>query len=239
MYHWPRRTPTTLPRRPAHDDHLEISTDLHPHAHPHLHRDHGYYGPASAAETSQNQTAESSYQELSRTEAAGHLDTLKTQVSSGDTITVHTDTQNLEWDKASVGVLGENTIVTVPLANEGTQWSNLTAVYNPNGDLQTFSEGHFTAHTASSGHAVIYSNGTKVTDKDVAAPDVAVAVGVGDAISELNSCLSAAGIPAWVVAAATAACSTTGWVGIAACYTAAGVGGGTVGYCVGKASQKL
>lgn len=194
--------------------------------------------PATAAETSHTQTAESSYHQLSGTEATGHLNTLKSQVAAQDAVTVHTDAKNLQWDKASVGVLGANTIVTVPLANEGSQWSNLTAVYNSAGDLQTFSEGHFTEHSATSGHALIYSDGAKVTDKDVTASNVSTR-SIGDAIGELNNCLSAAGIPAWVVAAATAACSTTGWVGIAACYTAAGVGGGTVGYCVGKASKKL
>ena len=194
--------------------------------------------PATAAETSHTQTAESSYQQLGGEQATGHLNTLKSQVTAQGAVTVHTDAKNLQWDKASVGVLGANTIVTVPLANEGSQWSNLTAVYNSSGDLQTFSEGHFTAHSATSGHALIYSDGVKVTDKDVTANNVSTR-SIGDAIGELNNCLSAAGIPAWVVAAATAACSTTGWVGIAACYTAAGVGGGTVGYCVGKASAKL
>lgn len=192
--------------------------------------------PATAAETAHTQATESSYRELNGTEAAGHLDTLKNQVN--DTIKVHTDVKNLQWDKASVGVLGANTVVTVPLANEGSQWSNLTAVYDTAGQLQTFSEGHFTEHNATSGHALIYSDGAKVTDKDVTASNVSTR-SIGDAIGELNNCLSAAGIPAWVVAAATAACSTTGWVGIAACYTAAGVGGGTVGYCVGKAAKKL
>lgn len=63
--------------------------------------------------------------------------------------------------------------------------------------------------------------------------------GFKDALHELNSCLASAGIPAWVVAAATAAGSVGSWPGLAAYMLASGVAGGTVGFCLAKAKQKL
>lgn len=114
---------------------------------------------------------------------------------------------------------------------------------DPEGQVQDYTEGHFKEISSTSGRVTVYQNGKLASDRISEAKEDPIPVttyGIKDAIGELNSCLSAAGIPAWVVAAATAACSAAGgWAGILACYTAAGVAGGTVGYCSGKAAKKL
>lgn len=139
--------------------------------------------------------------------------------------------------------------MTAPLLNVGDSWSNFTVYYSDNGLIEDYTEGHLKQLSADSGSVKIFLNGKLETDgvfhdSDAANSSAqvnsgAVAFGLRDAIAELNGCLASAGIPAWLVAGAAALCSTTGWVGILACYTGAGIAGGTVGYCVGKAQQKL
>ncbi|HJD69113.1 MAG TPA: hypothetical protein K8V54_05170 [Corynebacterium kroppenstedtii] len=157
-------------------------------------------------------------------------------------LTLHTDPSNLSLPeaKAATNSNGE-TLVIVPIRNEGTEYSNLSVVFSESGNIAGYSEAHFFEKTATSGHVTAWSNGDKVEDEDVSASqsEAISPRSAGDAISELNRCLSAAGIPAWVVAAATAVCSFGSLPGYIACLTAAGVGGGTAGYCGASAWDKL
>ncbi|KAB3523099.1 hypothetical protein GC425_02825 [Corynebacterium sp. zg254] len=167
--------------------------------------------------------------------------TIKSAVNNGD-LKVQTDNSNLYYDgaKASVNSKGD-TLVMIPIKNEGMEYSNLSVILSSSGDIANYSESHFIEKTQTSGHVTAWNNGNKVKDQEVSAPQDATtaARSVGDAVSELNRCLSAAGIPAWVVAAATAVCSFGSLPGYIACLTAAGVGGGTAGYCGASAWHKL
>lgn len=182
-------------------------------------------------------------QKVTTTEGKKLVDEVKKQTSPDGAIKLNTAPDNLNWENASALEIEGTTVVTVPLKNEGTQWSNLTVTMDPEGQVQDYTEGHFKEISSTSGRVTVYQNGKLASDRISEAKEDPIPVttyGIKDAISELNSCLSAAGIPAWVVAGATAACSAAGgWAGILACYTAAGVAGGTVGYCSGKAAKKL
>lgn len=168
---------------------------------------------------------------------------VKEGVEKDGGIKVHTGKENLNWDRASAIGIDDIYVVTVPLDNEGTQWSNLTVTFDSEGKISGYTEGHFTELSETSGKVTVYNDGQLITDKvSVAQPDPiqVTTFSIGDAVRELNSCLSAAGIPAWIVAGASAACTAVGgWAGILACYAAAGVAGGTVGYCAGKAAKAL
>lgn len=133
------------------------------------------------------------------------------------------------------------TMVMVPIKNEGTQYSNLTLILDGQDKVLSYGEAHFAEKSRISGHVTSWTDGKKTIDRDVYAPtnEGVETQGIGDAISELNRCLSAAGIPAWIVAAATAVCSFGSIPGYIACLTAAGVGGGTAGYCGAAAWSKL
>lgn len=166
---------------------------------------------------------------------------IKSAVKSG-VIELHTESRNLSFDErmTSTNSKGE-VLVMVPIENEGMEYSNLTAVLSTEGDITGYSESHFSEKSETSGHITAWDGGKKVKDEDVSAPEGGVVAprSIGDAVSELNRCLSAAGIPAWVVAAATAVCSFGSLPGYIACLTAAGVGGGTAGYCGAAAWDKL
>ena len=175
----------------------------------------------------------------------GHqlVDKVKQQSSPDGKIALNTDPKNLNWTGASAYDVEGTLVVTVPLKNEGTQWSNLTVALNQDQEIENYTEAHFYELSDTSGRVTVYQDGELTTDRVSEAKEEPVRVttfGLRDAVGELNSCLSAAGIPAWVVAGATAACSAFGgWAGLLACYTASGVAGGTVGYCAGKAAKKL
>lgn len=138
--------------------------------------------------------------------------------------------------KTAVNDSGE-TLVIVALQDVGLEYSNLTVVLNEVGQIAGYSEAHFDGDE-DSGHVTAWLNGEKVRDDDVVS-NGGTDRSVGDAVSELNRCLSDAGIPAWIIAAATAVCSFGSLPGYIACLTAVGVGGGTAGYCVGSAWNKL
>ena len=172
-----------------------------------------------------------------------NIDSIKNDISSGK-ITLNTDANNLDWANIEV-IEQEGKIASViPILNDGDSWSNLAIYFSSDRTIESYIESHFTTLNTSSGHVKIYSNGVAITDSVFTNDDLKQNStsfrGIPDAVNELQKCLSEAGIPAWVVAGASAACSLGGgWAGITACYTAAIVGGGTVGYCVGKAGQKL
>ena len=160
-------------------------------------------------------------------------------------ISLGTKTSNLALDRA---VTAENrngeVLVMIPITNEGSEYSNLTLMLDSTGQsVESYKEAHFFEETENSGRAVIWDNGKKIKDERVEATasdvDDYTTEGVGDAISELNRCLAAAGIPAWIIAAAGFVCSFASLPGFIACLIAAGVGGGTAGYCGIAAWSKL
>lgn len=182
-------------------------------------------------------------QKVTTLEGKKLVEEIKEQSSLGGFIKLNTAPSNLNWENASALEVEGVKMVTVPIENEGTQWSNLTVTLNSQGQIQDYTEGHFREISDTSGRVTVYQNGNLASDRisEVKEDPVPVTTyGIRDAIGELNSCLSAAGIPAWVVAGASAACTAVGgWLGILACYAAAGVASGTVGYCSGKAAKKL
>ncbi|WP_146743796.1 hypothetical protein [Corynebacterium heidelbergense] len=173
--------------------------------------------------------------------SAQHTDSIKASIRGGP-LSLHTNPSNLSFAdaKSSTNSKGE-TLVMIPIINEGIEYSNISVVFSNQGDIAGYNESHFVEKPSTSGHVTSWSNGKKIQDKDVSAPQGGITSprSVGDAISELNRCLSAAGIPAWIVAAATAVRSYGSLPGYIACLTAAGVGGGTAGYCGASAWDKL
>lgn len=166
---------------------------------------------------------------------------IKSAVENGE-LKLHTDSSNLSFDGAKTSTNSKgDTLVMVPIKNEGMEYSNLSVVFSQNGDIADYSESHFVERTETAGHVTAWKSGEKVKDQEVSAPEGGTTAprSIGDAVSELNRCLSAAGIPAWIVAAATAVCSFGSLPGYIACLTAAGVGGGTAGYCGASAWDKL
>lgn len=109
------------------------------------------------------------------------------------------------------------------------------------GEVRDYTESHFYPISDTSGRVAIYQNGELASGEVHQAEKKTTSTrGIRDAVGELNRCLSAAGIPTWIVAGASAACSAVGgWLGILSCYAAAGVASATVGYCAGSAARKL
>lgn len=162
-------------------------------------------------------------------------------VSDSNSLNLHVPQSDIDWDKSAVTSIDGQSLVSVPLKNSESEWSNISFHFDEDAQLVGYAEAHFTPLSNTSGKAEVYQDGKIVINDIFEAEDNGMTFyGIKDAIGELNSCLSAAGIPAWIVAAASVACSAAGgWAGIIACYTAAGIFGGTVGYCAGKAAQQL
>lgn len=123
-------------------------------------------------------------------------------------------------------------VVTIPLRDLDAG-SALTVAFSSDGDLASWTEARFTEIDEMSGHARIVVDGHVVIDDTV---DISAVVtpshhGMGF-WSALNSCLSSAGVSAWIVAAAGFACGAGGPVGMAICLAGAGIGAGTASYCV-------
>ncbi|WP_315186713.1 hypothetical protein [Corynebacterium durum] len=166
-------------------------------------------------------------------------------IDSGS-VKVATEKKNLAVDKAITAENKEGqTLVMIPIINVGSKYSNLTLVLDTSSKkVEAYKEAHFFEESATAGRAVIWEDGKQIKDERVEATkeDLEKAnaeEGIGDAISELNRCLSEAGIPAWIIAAAGFACSLASLPGYIACLVAAGVGGGTAGYCGASAWSKL
>lgn len=165
-------------------------------------------------------------------------------ISDGD-ISLNTDSNNLAIDEAIAAEDSENqTLVMIPIKNEGTEYSNLSIVLDGEQELLSYSEAHFVEKDSSSGHVTAWVDGKKTIDRVVDSSeatndDGVQPQGLNEAFGELNRCLASAGIPAWIIAAATTVCSFGSVPGIIACMTALGVGGGTAGYCGAAAWDKL
>lgn len=135
-----------------------------------------------------------------------------------------------------VSVLGRAEVVVdeisgdyIATAKLGDDYDNISAQVTEAFDIVSYTEAHFTElPEQNGGHALIYQDGELLVD-DFFSNAVSTA-----SWSELNSCLSSAGIAAWLVAAAMVACSASG-PGLVVCLIGAGIGAGTVGYCVRKA----
>lgn len=130
---------------------------------------------------------------------------------------------------------GEGTLSYTPLAIAGAEYSNITILFDSEGEVTHYTESHLRELSENSGGVKSWANGNLVQDRVVTAPEDAFAdispQDLGSAWAELNRCLSSAGIPAWIVAAAGVVCSLGSVPGIVACLTTLGVGAGTAGWC--------
>lgn len=200
--------------------------------------------PSALAETQPPSITVEEGRESAKELAPEQREAIDSALARGD-ISVNTDVENLAVGEAIVAENAENqNLVMIPIKNEGTEYSNLTLVLDENQRILSYSEAHFVEEDSTSGHVTSWTDGEKTLDRTVDASEVPAegdpgTEGVPEAIDRLNDCLSAAGIPAWVVAAATAVCSFGSLPGYIACLTAAGVGGGTAGYCAGEAWEEL
>lgn len=117
-------------------------------------------------------------------------------------------------------------------------------------------ESHAKTYSDTRGHLTSYTNGQLSFDEDIAAvmrttqtadgechtavPAMMDGAAAAPAVAAgrqagfwgtLDSCLSSAGVPAWLVAAALVACGSTGPAGVVVCLIGAGIGAGTAYYC--------
>ncbi|WP_280403412.1 hypothetical protein [Nocardia brasiliensis] len=164
---------------------------------------------------------------------------LVSSIESG-AIAIHTDVRNLDFDKMTSIPNNGTRVIEIPISYIGSRYSNIRAVVNNRNRVIDYAEAHFTERSPDHGHAAVWSNGKPVLDRDLfASGDRIVRRGVGDALTELNACLSSAGIPAWLIAGVMAACRTVIGPGLAACLIAGGVGAATAAFCQGRAISKL
>lgn len=200
--------------------------------------------PAASAQQIQPITVENG-QAVSRDLTADEQSVIQDSIAEGS-LEVFTDESNIDFDAAIVAdnEAGE-AFVMLPIANEGMEYSNLTVVLNNEQEIASYNETHFFEQSENSGRVIVWQEGEQIRDEVVVdesnVEDLPVAspAGIGDALSALNDCLSAAGIPAWVITAATAFCSFGSLPAYIACLVAAGVGGGTAGYCAAAAWDAL
>lgn len=134
-------------------------------------------------------------------------------------------------------------VVAVPLQGVGNEFSNISFRI-AGGEVTNILESHFLPTSESSGSVHVWEDGNSVVERHIEINEPQEGnvqpLGIWDAVSEFNSCLSAAGIPAWVVAGLSTACGLVGGLwGYAACVGAAGVASATVAFCYGQAFQKL
>lgn len=171
--------------------------------------------------------------------SAAAMQTITDSIESG-AVKVNADLAALDFAHTTQTVTDGALRVTIPVATGGTPFSSLQFVVDRDNEVTDYSEVHFTANTPDSGHVTTWSKDQVVLDQDfTTASDRAIKRGIGDAISELNACLSSAGIPAWVITAALVACRPVIGPGLAACLIAGGVGSATAAYCQGRAVSRL
>lgn len=122
---------------------------------------------APAQATTGKPTAPPSIEAQKVTTAEGKklVDEVKKQASPDGAIKLNTAPDNLNWENASALEIEDTTVITVPLKNEGTQWSNLTVTMNPEGQIQDYSEGHFKEISSTSGRVTVYQNGKLASDR--------------------------------------------------------------------------
>ncbi|MFI6165903.1 hypothetical protein ACIBCN_03865 [Nocardia sp. NPDC051052] len=171
--------------------------------------------------------------------SAAAMQTITDAIESGS-VKVNADLAALDFPHMTQTAARGELRVTVRVATGGTPFSNLQLVVNRDNEVTDYSEVHVTEYTPDSGHVTTWSKDRVVLDQDfAAAADRAIKRGIGDAISELNSCLSSAGIPAWLITAVMLTCRVAVGPGLAACLIAGGVGEATAAYCQGRAISKL
>ncbi len=164
---------------------------------------------------------------------------LVSSIRSGS-IDIHTDVRNLDFENMTSTPGNGARVIEIPITHSGSTYSSLRAVMDNRNNVTDYTESHFTQYSPVHGHASVWSNGRTVLDRDLfAVGDKILKRGVGEAVNELNSCLSSAGIPAWLIAGVIVACRTVIGPGLAACLIAGGVGAATAAFCQGRAVSKL
>lgn len=160
------------------------------------------------------------------------LSSVQEKIARGD-ITVNTAIENLHFEHASwTHIDSSHGALTIPITDDGSQHSNLTVLIDDDNNVMTYTEAHFTTFTEFSGHMTLWHDGTMVQDRFVTAPHNDISPqGFNEAYDALNRCLSNAGVPAWIIAAAGFVCTLGSIPGVIACLVASGVGGYTAGKC--------
>ncbi|MFD6158237.1 hypothetical protein ACFWF7_34640 [Nocardia sp. NPDC060256] len=171
--------------------------------------------------------------------SAAAIRTVTDSIESGS-VKVNADLSALDFTRMTQTAANGELRVTIPVATGGTPFSNLQLVVNRDNEVTDYSEVHVTEYTPDAGHVTTWSKDQVVLDQDfTAATDRAIKRGIGDAVRELNSCLSGAGIPAWLLTAVMTACRFAIGPGLAACLIGGGIGEATAAYCQGRALSKL
>lgn len=192
----------------------------------------------SATFASPRDTAATLLNDTSSVTVSGRHSSLTTQLRDAvrdnlASLELHTDVANLDMRHPAHFSYEGYHFVTIPILNEGMTQSNLTVTFDSSMAMTSYTEAHFVELSRNSGRVTVWNDGVLTNDK--------VSRSDGPAIqplgfwSDFNSCLASAGIPAWLIAGLGFLCSATG-PGFAACVIAAGIGSGTVGFCLGWAS---
>lgn len=133
----------------------------------------------------------------------------------------------------------DNLYISVPLEGDEVWFAAAGALISRSGNLLERAEISICGDKEK-GRLRSWSDGKEVLDTRLENPDETMAR-PAFSWNKFNSCLSAAGVPAWAVTAisisCTAACVGIAVIGCIVCASAAAaVAGGTIGYCVDKAS---
>lgn len=180
-------------------------------------------------------------------------------------ISFHSDTINFEDIMVVQNKKNKEVILHIPLFFDEDQNELATVYIEKNGKLKSYMENHYSADQES--HEVrveVWSDNQKVMDdtvqltaeyfeteqktesKTIASSlnifgvETASANSFTDFLKGFNNCLSAQGIAAWAIAAASIACSGLGPAGASACYYGLSfLTGGVVGYCWTSAKYYL
>ncbi|WP_392507513.1 hypothetical protein ACF3NT_11270 [Naumannella halotolerans] len=140
----------------------------------------------------------------------------------------------MDFGKAKLIDEGNGLIVVATPTRGVDAGSNFTVAFDASsGEVVQTAEAHLKQTSESSGIAKMWKDGVSVVDKEFTNRDALNLGPTADGfIERLNRCLSNAGIPAWLLAAAAAGCGLGPAAAKIACIVALGIGAGTASYWV-------
>lgn len=159
-------------------------------------------------------------------------------IESGD-VGVFAPLDQLNFTQSRMTRVDELTIISIPITKLHPG-SNVSIALK-GGSIQQVVESHFSTVSAGSGLARVWRDGRVIVDGlfSVSSPsgrgvylDGGSGRTQGFSLDKVNRCLSNAGVPAWLVAAAGFACGIPEPATKIICIIGLGIGAGTLSFCV-------
>ncbi|CUR55324.1 conserved exported hypothetical protein [metagenome] len=185
------------------------------------------------------------------------LDEVEDVVNFGDVDLHVTQDQFPALAEAQVAELATGEVLaTIPIKGDVAEPSNITAIFNENGELESLNESLFRPVGKDSGRLTMWRDGELVFDMmadsdgnswepNSAPPEASDQIElVNSQWWHFNKCLTQAGVSQWAITligiACGVACAATLGAGCIVCLGAAGiVASSTIGFCAGRAKQHL